>query len=185
MPEAPRHPSTPKSAEASAGKVERDTSATVERLADTQRRVGETATEQGRQTVEAAADSQRRIADAVADRSGRVLDSVSRAAEIYREVIATTTEDMTVLLSSCSAVASGFQDVQRTWLETMQRSLQSSMNAPRALLGASDLSEVAQRQRDAWRDSFDALLEGNGRMLHVIGKMAEDAARSIEARGRP
>jgi hypothetical protein len=91
---------------------------------------------------------------------------------------------MTALMSSYSVVARGMQDMQRTWLETVQRSVQSSAKAPQAMLESSDLCEIAQRQRDLMRESMDALLEGNGRMLHLVGKMAEEAARSIEHRGR-
>jgi phasin family protein len=185
MPEAPRNFTSAKSSEENAAKTaERETTKTVGQFAEGQRRMGEAATEQGRRTFETAADTQRRVADSAAEQGGRVLAALSRAGEIYRSAIAATAEDMTALLSSYSVVVRGMQDVQRTWLETVQRSVQSSVRAPQTMIGASDPCEVAQRQHDLMRESMDALLEGNGRLLHQVGKLVEDAARSIEERAR-
>ena len=49
---------------------------------------------------------------------------------------------------------------------------------------ASTFSDVAQGHRDLIRESMDALLQGNARLLRIAGKIAEDAARPIEDRTR-
>jgi len=74
--------------------------------------------------------------------------------------------------------------MQRTWIETMQKSLQSSVKAPQTMLKWSNFSDMAQSHRELMRESMDALLEGNVRLLRIAGKIAEDAARPIEERAR-
>jgi len=137
---------------------------------------------EGSATVRQLAEDQRRIADAIAEQGVQTTATVSRAGEIYREATGATTADMTALLSSCSVVAKGLQDIQRAWLETMQKSLQPSVKAPQTMLRWSNFSDIAQSHRDLLRESMAALLEGNVRMLRIAGKIAEEAAHEIEDR---
>jgi hypothetical protein len=139
---------------------------------------------EGMAAIPPIAETQRRMADAISEHSGRTFETVSRAGEIYREASGATTEDMTALLSSCSVVAKGLQDIQRVWLEAVQKSLQSSVKAPQSMLRWSNFSDIAQSHRDLLRESMQALLEGNARMLRIAGKIAEDAAHEIEDRTR-
>jgi hypothetical protein len=143
-----------------------------------------TAEREGAATVQHFAENQRRLADAIIEQGGRTTETVSRAGEIYREATGATTTDMTALLSSCSVVAKGLQDIQRVWLETIQKSLQSSVKAPQSMLRWSNFSDIAQSHRDLLRESMETLLEGNARALRIAGKIAEDAAHEIERRNR-
>ncbi|MBV8169603.1 MAG: phasin family protein [Alphaproteobacteria bacterium] len=139
---------------------------------------------QEREMTEKVMDSQRRIADTLTEQSGRTLESVAQASEIYRDATGAHTEDMSALLSSYSVVAKGMQDMQRAWLDSMQKSVQTGAKAPQDMMRATTLSELARIHRDLLRQGMEVLLEGNARMLRLCGKIAEDAARPIEDRAR-
>jgi len=137
-----------------------------------------------REAAQKMAESQRRVADTLTEQSGRTFESVAQAGEIYRDATGAASEDMSALLSSCSVVARGLQEIQRAWFDTLQKSWQSSAKAPQTMLRCSSFSQVAESHRDLLRESLDAWLEGNARMLRLAGKIAEDAARPIESRAR-
>jgi hypothetical protein len=157
-------------------------SATSARQAEEQ--AAKTTTREGIETAHRLADSGRRIADTITEQGGRTIEAVSRAGEIYRDATGATTEDMTALLSSYSVMAKGLQEMQRAWIETVQKSLQTSAQAPQSMLRWSTFSDMAQGHRDLLRESMGMLLESNARMLRIAGKIAEDAARPIEDRAR-
>ncbi len=140
-----------------------------------------------REAVQAAqkvAEGQRRLADTITEQSGRTLESVAQAGEIYRDATGATTEDVTALLSSCSVVAKGMQEIQRAWIEALQQSLQTTARAPQTMLRCTSFSEIAASHRDLMRESMDTWLQGNARLLRLAGKIAEDAALPIEGRTR-
>ena len=139
---------------------------------------------QEREMAEKVVDSQRRIADTLSEQGGRTLESVAQASEIYRDATGASTEDMTALLSSYSVVAKGMQEIQRCWLDSVQKSVQATAKAPQSMLRCSTLSELARTHRDLMREGMEVLLESNARMLRLAGKIAEDAARPIEDRAR-
>jgi len=130
------------------------------------------------------AESQRRLADTITEQSSRALESVAQAGEIYRDATGATTEDVSALLSSCSAVAKGIQELQRAWIDAFQKSLQANAKAPQTMLRCTSFSEIAQAHRDLMRENMDTLLAGNAQLLRIAGKIAEDAARPIENRAR-
>ena len=134
--------------------------------------------------VHKVAEGQRKLADTFTEQSGRTLEAVAQASEIYRDATGATTEDMTALLSSVSVVAKGMQEIQRAWIDTLQQSLQATAKAPQTMLRCSTFSEMAASHRDLLRESMESWLQGNARMLRLAGKIAEDAARPIEGRAR-
>ena len=137
-----------------------------------------------REAAHKMAESQRRLADTITEQSGRALESVAQAGEIYRDATGATTEDVTALLSSYSAVAKGIQEIQRAWIDALQKSLQANAKAPQTMLRCTSFSEIAQAHRDLMRENMDALLAGNAQLWRIAGKIAEDAARPIESRAR-
>jgi len=153
------------------------------RISATAKSAADTATREAAETTQRIGESQRRMADTIAEQSGRTFEAVNQAHEIYRDATGAHSEDVSALLASYSTVAKGFQEIQRAWLETLQKSLQTSARAPQ-MLRWSSFSDIAQSHRDLLRESMDALLEGNARMLRIAGKTAEEAARPIEGRAR-
>jgi hypothetical protein len=139
---------------------------------------------QEREMAEKVVDSQRRIADTMTEQGGRTLEAVAQASEIYRDATGAQTEDMSALLSSYSVVAKGMQEMQRVWLDSIQKSVQTAAKAPQTMLRSTTLSELARTHRDLMREGMEVLLDGNARMLRIAGKIAEDAARPIEDRAR-
>lgn len=137
-----------------------------------------------REAVQKIAENQRRLADTITEQSGRTLEAVAQAGEIYRDATGTHSEDVSALLSSASVMARGMQELQRTWMEAVQKSLQTAAKAPQTMLRCTTFSQMAETHRDLLRESMDTWLEGNARMLRLGGKIAEDAARPIESRAR-
>src|SRR4051812_36286248 len=80
---------------------------------------------QERETVEKMVDSQRRIADTLSEQGGRTMEAAAQAGEIYRDATGAQTEDISALMSSYSVVAKGMQEMQRAWLDTVQKSVQT------------------------------------------------------------
>lgn len=153
------------------------------RIAAHAKQAADTATRETAETAHRMTESQRGIADALSEHGGRTLEAVSKASEIYRDAHGAHSEDVSALLNSYSTVAKGFQEIQRAWLETLQKSLETSARAPQ-MLRWSSFSEIAQSHRELLRESMENLLEGNARVLRIAGKTAEEAARPIEGRAR-
>jgi hypothetical protein len=139
---------------------------------------------QEREIAEKVVDSQRRIADTLTEQGGRTLESVAQAGEILRDATGAHTEDMTALLSSYSVVAKGMQEMQRTWFDAVQKSVQATAKAPETMMRCTTLSDLARTHSDLMRQGMEVLLDGNARLLRLAGKIAEDAARPIEDRAR-
>ncbi len=137
-----------------------------------------------REATQKMAESQRRLADTITEQSGRTLEAVAQAGEIYRDATGATSEDVNALLSSYSVVAKGLQEMQRAWIDTVQKSLQTGAKAPQTMLRCTTFSQIAETHRDLMRESMEAWLDGNARLFRLAGKIAEDAARPIESRAR-
>jgi hypothetical protein len=137
-----------------------------------------------REAAQKMAESQRRLADTITEQSGKTLEAVAQAGEIYRDATGATSEDVNALLSSYSVVAKGLQEMQRAWMEAVQKSLQTGAKAPQTMLRCTTFSQIAETHRELMRESMDAWLEGNAKLFRMAGKIAEDAARPIENRAR-
>lgn len=167
-----------------AGRVQQAASETAERVEEAGEqtaRAGVTALHEG---AESAIETQRRLADRLAEHSGRTMESVANAGAIYRDATGATGEDMTALLASASVITQGMQEMQRVWIESLQRSIQTGAKAPQSMLRCTSFQEVAQIQGNLLRENMDTLLESSTRLLRIASRIAQDAARPIEDRAR-
>jgi len=103
-----------------------------------------------------------------------------KTGDAYRDSSEFATERMNALLSAYAVLASGAQEIQRTYLEVLQRSMEMAAAGQHDLMQCKSLSDVAEVQRDLMRKNLDEWLEGGSKLLHVSSRIVEDAVRPIE-----
>jgi hypothetical protein len=109
-------------------------------------------------------------------------EAVRKAGNAYRESSEFATDRINALLSAYAVLANGAQEIQRTYLEVLQHSMEVATAGQREFLHCKNLSDVAELQRDLLRKNIDEWLEGGSKLLRVSGRIAEDAVRPIEDR---
>lgn len=135
----------------------------------------------GQVAAEAATHATRLVADAIEQHSKHLSEGMAKAGDFYRESTEFAADRMNALLSAYAVMASGAQEIQKTYLDILQRSFAMATTGPGELMRCANLSEVAGVQQDLLRKSLDEWLESSSKLLRVSGKVAEDAVRPIEA----
>jgi hypothetical protein len=106
----------------------------------------------------------------------------TRAADVYRDSTEFAAERMRVMLSAYSAIAGGLQEIQKTYVEALQRSMEMAANGPREMMQCKSFSDLASLQRDFLRRGLDEWFESGSKMIGVSSRIAEDAMRPAEDR---
>ncbi len=117
-------------------------------------------------------------------REGRKMseEMTTRAADVYRESTEFAAERMRAMLSTYSAIAGGLQEIQKTYVEALQRSMEMAANGPREMMQCKSFSELASLQRDLLRRGIDEWFESGSKLIGVSSRIAEDAMRPVEER---
>lgn len=152
-------------------------------VTETSRIALEQAAETARLTEEAAGRV-RQLADQGMTTAGRIArETAEEGAAAARTVGRDAGADLSALLAASSAMLRGWQELQRAWIDTMERTLRTSAQAPQSLLRAGSLPEMMRVHETLMRDTLEAMMAGSRRMLEITGRTARDAARPIEQRG--
>ena len=159
---------------------------TVARSADAAVDISQRVAEQGREViwlgVRTAAGMNSRLADANYGRSHRVLESAARALDIYREAGESTAENVQALFASYTQLGRGVQEMQHTYLQMLDRSLENAKHKPQDLLRCKSAEEFAQIQRDLYLAGINHVLESTSTLLQIAGRVAQEAARPFHSR---
>lgn len=118
----------------------------------------------------------------VAHQSRKASDEMTHAADVYRESTEFAAERMKALLSAYSVLSGGFQEIQKTYVEVLQRSMEIAANGPRELMQCKSVSDLASVQRDLFRRGLDGWFESSSKLIGVSSRIAEDAMRPAEER---
>lgn len=152
-------------------------------VTETSRIALEQAAETARQTDEAAGRV-RQMAEQGLATAGRIArESAEDGAAAARAATRDTGADLSALLAASSAMLQGWQELQRAWIDTMERTLRASAQAPQSLLRAGSLPELMRVHESLLRETLETMMAGSRRMLEITGRTARDAARPIEQRG--
>lgn len=148
----------------------------------------ERAAEQGReavwQGVRAAAGMQARLADVGYGRGHRLIGSSARMIELYREASENTAETVQALVKSYVHLGRGMQEMQRAYLDLLDRAVERSTRKPQDLLRCRSLEEFAGVQRDIYVDAVNHAVEATSTLLDLASRAAQDALEPLQNKGR-
>lgn len=171
----------------------RDAKEMIEDGAATTRRQAAAATEALRDTMEnthdvarvgmrAAAEVQGQVAELGQDQANRGIKAAARMAEIYRETADRTVQDVQALMVAASTLGHGAQKMQHAWLDLLSKSLDQAKRRPQELLRCGSPVEFAEAQRDLYQDGISYMVDATTTMLTMLGEMAQETNRSLQAR---
>jgi hypothetical protein len=174
---------TQEAREAAKGRVE-----TAERqAAETVRAAGDTVKlthDVARMGLQAAAEVQGQIADIGNDQGRQGIKAAARVTDIYRETTESTARDVQALMTAFSSFGHGVQQMQHAWFDLLNKSIDQATRRPRDLLRFGSPVELAETQRDLYRDGVAYMVDATTTMLHLMGQTAQDASRALESRAR-
>ena len=148
---------------------------TAEATVDLSQRVAEQGRGVMRFGMRTAGSVNSRFADTSYDRNHRVLESTTRALEIYREATESSAEKMQTLFASWMTFGRGVQQMQLTYLQLLDRTLKSASHKPQDLLRAKSLEEFAAIQRDLYLDTVNYAFEASSTLLQMAAGVAQEA----------
>ena len=160
----------------------------LERTTDLAVNTTERAAEQSRevvwQSVRAAAGMQARLADVGYGRGHRLIGSSARMIELYREASENTAETVQALVTSYAHLGRGVQEMQRAYLDLLDRAVERSTRKPQDLLRCRSLEEFASVQRDIYVDAVNHTVEATATLLDLASRAAQNALEPLQNKNR-
>jgi Phasin protein len=169
-----------------AGAISSSMADTMARSAEATAEVSQRVAEQGRDAVRlgvhTAGNVNSRFADASYDRNHRVLESTTRALEVYREAAESSAEKVQTLVASWTTLGRGVQQMQLAYLQMLDRTLKGASHKPQDLLRAKSVEEFAAIQRDLYIDTINHVFEANSILLQMAAGVAQEARPALQNR---
>ena len=144
--------------------------------ADLARRGAETARDSLQSGVNLATESFQRINDQFTKAWGF---SGPQAEELARR----SSQNIQAVSQASSVLIKGAQEVSREWFGFAQERVQKNMDGLNRLLGCRSVQDFVATQSDLARDNLQQAIDTNKRVAEVSVRVAEEAARSIQAHG--
>lgn len=107
---------------------------------------------------------------------------LAKVGESYRDGAALAAGRMSAMLGAYEVMAVGLQELQKTYLEAVRRSVEMASSTPRELMGCKSFSDVAEVQRELVCRGLDEWFDNSAKLLAVSSRIAEDAMSRIEER---
>jgi hypothetical protein len=158
--------------------VARSAEATV----DLSQRVAAQGREMARLGLRTTAGVNSRFAETSYGRNQRVLESTTRALEIYREAAESAAEKVQALFASWMSLGRGVQQMQLTSWQLLDRTLKGASHKPQDLLRAKSIEEVATIQRDLYLEGVNYALEASSTLLQLAAGVAQEARPVVPSR---
>ena len=124
------------------------------------------------------------LADVSYGNGHRILEQATRMMDIYGQTSERTTENLQALFAASLSLSRGAQQIQHTWLNLLDQSMNEAVRKPQDLFRCKSLAEVADVQRDLYVGAVDRALESSAALLRVCERVARDALGPLQNRPR-
>ena len=100
----------------------------------------------------------------------------------YEEFSQLGKENIDAFVRSGTVVAKGLEEAGKSLIDFTRRSLETSVETAKAVMGCRDFREVVDVQSDFARSSFDSLMNESTKLSEISVKVANEALEPIQAR---
>jgi phasin family protein len=169
---------------------------TTDEAARTARIVTDEAAHVGEQTARAGADITRRGAEAARDTVQSGLNTASetfqRVTDQFTQVLGfngpqaeelarRSSQNIQAVSQAGSVLARGTQEASQEILGLVQERLRKNMDGLNRILSSRSVQDLVANQSDLARDNLQQIIEANRRMAELMVRIADEAARVIQA----
>ncbi|MCH7485669.1 MAG: phasin family protein [Proteobacteria bacterium] len=100
----------------------------------------------------------------------------------YEEVVAFAKDTVEAVMESSTILAKGVQEFNKVWFDLAQASVEQNVAATKALLGCKSVKELAEVQSGLVAKNYDVLVADSRKLSDMSVKLAEEAAKPVNAR---
>lgn len=100
----------------------------------------------------------------------------------YEEVVAFAKDTVEAVMESSTILVKGVQEFNKVWFDLAQASVEQNVAATKALLGCKSVKELAEVQSGLVAKNYDVLVADSRKLSDMSVKLAEEAAKPVNAR---